>query len=108
MDVDLLADGDVADAIDAEMRRLGYGRLHRSVDSATFVRGDERVDFLFAHQTQPLAFLPATPRSVESHQPSTAVTDPFRALDDLMAVVEALCPRWPARPALTQTQGWRL
>jgi hypothetical protein len=23
--------------------------------------------------------------------------DPFRALDDLMAVVEALCPVWPER-----------
>jgi hypothetical protein len=23
--------------------------------------------------------------------------DPFGALDDLMVVVEALCPRWPAR-----------
>ena len=23
--------------------------------------------------------------------------DPFEALDDLMTVVEALCPEWPAR-----------
>jgi hypothetical protein len=23
--------------------------------------------------------------------------DPFQALDELMAVVEALCPRWPER-----------
>jgi hypothetical protein len=23
---------------------------------------------------------------------------PFRALDDLMAAVESLCPEWPARP----------
>jgi hypothetical protein len=23
--------------------------------------------------------------------------DPFEALDDLMTVVEALCPRWPQR-----------
>ena len=23
--------------------------------------------------------------------------DPFEALDDLMTVVEALCPRWPSR-----------
>lgn len=23
--------------------------------------------------------------------------DPFAALDDLMVVVDALCPRWPAR-----------
>jgi hypothetical protein len=26
-----------------------------------------------------------------------ASDDPFAALDDLMAVVEALCPVWPAR-----------
>lgn len=25
------------------------------------------------------------------------VDDPYRALDDLMAVVEALCPVWPPR-----------
>lgn len=24
--------------------------------------------------------------------------DPYAALDDLMVVVEALCPQWPARP----------
>jgi hypothetical protein len=27
--------------------------------------------------------------------------DPYRALDDLMAVVEALCPVWPPRDAFT-------
>ena len=29
--------------------------------------------------------------------PATRPEDPFRALDDLMAVVEALCPIWPQR-----------
>ena len=29
--------------------------------------------------------------------PATCAEDPFRALDDLMAVVEALCPIWPQR-----------
>jgi hypothetical protein len=24
--------------------------------------------------------------------------DPYAALDDLMVVVEALCPEWPSRP----------
>lgn len=24
--------------------------------------------------------------------------DPYQALDELMAAVEALCPRWPERP----------
>jgi len=27
--------------------------------------------------------------------------DPYRALDDLMVVVEALCPVWPERDALS-------
>jgi hypothetical protein len=26
--------------------------------------------------------------------------DPFAALDDLMAVIDALCPHWPARSAV--------
>lgn len=29
--------------------------------------------------------------------PAQAVDDPYQALDDLMAVVELLCPEWPAR-----------
>lgn len=29
--------------------------------------------------------------------PTDRLEDPYRALDDLMAVVEALCPEWPQR-----------
>jgi hypothetical protein len=29
--------------------------------------------------------------------PAAPQSDPFRALDDLMSVVEALCPTWPER-----------
>ena len=29
--------------------------------------------------------------------PAPFEEDPFKALDELMAVVEALCPEWPAR-----------
>lgn len=28
---------------------------------------------------------------------ATSPEDPYRTLDDLMAVVEALCPTWPLR-----------
>lgn len=49
-DVDFLADADQADAIDAELVKLGYRCLHHSVDAANYVRSDERVDFLFAHR----------------------------------------------------------
>ena len=52
--------------------------------------------------TQPLAasggvsMRPATPR------------DPYEALDDLMAAVEALCPRWPARKLFKGAGVWVL
>jgi len=31
-------------------------------------------------------------------QPIGEAVDPFRALDELMVAVEALCPTWPQRP----------
>jgi hypothetical protein len=34
--------------------------------------------------------------------------DPFRALDDLMVVVEALCPKWPERRPFERTGDMRL
>lgn len=34
--------------------------------------------------------------------------DPFEALDDLMTVVEALCPRWPERDERTTGSCFRL
>jgi hypothetical protein len=34
--------------------------------------------------------------------------DPFQALDDLMAAVEALCPRWPQRDICMKTPGMLL
>ena len=52
-DVDLLVEAEKADAIDAELARLGYRCLHSSADAANYVRGDERVDFLYA--SRPIA-----------------------------------------------------
>jgi hypothetical protein len=52
-DVDLLADGEQADAIDGELAKLGYRCLHRSADAANYARGDERIDLLYA--TRPAA-----------------------------------------------------
>ena len=49
-DVDLLADADKADEIEAELLKLDYRCLHRSADAANYVRGDERLDFLYAHR----------------------------------------------------------
>ncbi len=34
--------------------------------------------------------------------------DPYEALDDLMVVVEALCPVWPYRGRFMSTGGFRL
>jgi hypothetical protein len=43
--------------------------------------------------------LPEAPFAAEGGIPSPALRpeDWLRQLDDLMVVVEALCPRWPAR-----------
>lgn len=37
-----------------------------------------------------------------------AQRDPFEALDDLMVVVEALCPEWVQKPTLSGTEVFRL
>jgi len=34
--------------------------------------------------------------------------DPYEALDDLMVVVEALCPRWPSRDTFKADDLWLL
>lgn len=52
-DVDLLIAAEAADAIDAELTRLGYVCLHRSPDAGNYARGDERLDFLYA--SRPIA-----------------------------------------------------
>src|SRR5688572_2784752 len=52
-DIDLLTDVESSEVIHQELTRLGYTCLHRSVDASNYLRGDERVDFLYAHR--PLA-----------------------------------------------------
>jgi hypothetical protein len=49
-DVDFLADAADAEKIDTLLRGLGYRCLHRSEDAANYLRGDEGMDFLFAHR----------------------------------------------------------
>ncbi|MGD9597390.1 MAG: hypothetical protein AB7G76_03345 [Steroidobacteraceae bacterium] len=34
---------------------------------------------------------------------TSAERDPYEALDDLMCVLEELCPRWPPRPRPRRT-----
>ena len=52
-DVDLLADASAADQADDAIVKLGYTCLHRTSDVANYLRGDERLDVLFA--SRPLA-----------------------------------------------------
>lgn len=40
--------------------------------------------------------------------PAADARDPYEALDDLMAVVEALCPSWPPRPGFGPMPDLRL
>jgi predicted nucleotidyltransferase len=46
--IDLLADSEKAEDIDRELAALGYRCLHRSPDAGNYLRGDERVDFIYA------------------------------------------------------------
>lgn len=56
-DVDLLVDADVADTVDQALMSLGYQCLHRSADAANYLRGDQRLDFLYAHRPAARQFL---------------------------------------------------
>jgi hypothetical protein len=38
-----------------------------------------------------------------AHVPAATSRDPFEALDDLMTVIEALCPVWPNRAIFSST-----
>ena len=190
-DIDMLTDAASADDIDQELLRLGYQCVHRSPDAGIYLRGDERVDFLYAHRpaardllagaaelttpfgvlrvvspegligfklqalvndprcTQDLADIRALIRANRSTlnmdevrefsdcsmarpcsrnfsmAPSTSdrpllaseagvltsppdTRDPFAALDDLMAVIDVFCPRWPARSTVIGPGSFRL
>ena len=60
-DVDLLVDADLADAVDQAMVAHGYRCMHRSLDAANYVRGDQRLDFLYAHRPAARQLLQAAP-----------------------------------------------
>lgn len=64
-DVDLLVESEAGDAIETELIKLGYRCIHRSADAANYVRGDERLDLLYA--SRPIAKrLLADARKLES------------------------------------------
>ena len=47
-DIDLLTDIEKAEEIDRELVAIGYVCLHRSSNAGNYLRGDERVDFIYA------------------------------------------------------------
>ena len=117
-DVDLLAEALRTDDIDRELLAVGYVCLYRSPDAATYVRGDERVDLLYASRPADqrwldtadevvtpfgtlrvvqLAGLESLSSRVVAPRAPVPTGNPYQRLDDLMAVVEALCPVWPQR-----------
>lgn len=40
--------------------------------------------------------------------PQQSARDPFEVLDDLMSVVEELCPVWPSRPTFSDSDQFKL
>lgn len=176
-DIDLLTDSGKADEIDRELVAIGYQCLHRSPDAGNYLRGDERVDFIYAsrpaarrlltnataiqtafgevrvvsiegliglklqgfvnnsRRTQDLedikALIAANRQALKMDEvrergnsmvsiptdnehpfaadggitqvPAVPSRDPFEALDDLMTVIETLCPIWPKRETFSST-----
>ncbi len=49
-DIDFLADAEDSDRLHEALLGLGYRCIHRSEDAANYVRGDEGLDFLYAHR----------------------------------------------------------
>ena len=61
-DVDFLIDADIANSVDQALTDLGYRCLHRSTDAANYLRGDQRLDFLYAHRPAARHLLQAAPQ----------------------------------------------
>jgi hypothetical protein len=93
---------------------LKDSEFHRSADAGNYLRGDERVDFLYASRLAARQLLAAAAEFKTAFGDLRALAveggvtialpetrDPFEVLDDLMTVVEALCPTWPPRDSIT-------
>lgn len=134
-DIDLLTDSEKAGDIDRELVAIGYRCLHRSPDAGNYLRGDERVDFIYASRPAARGLL-SNATSIQTafgklrvvsteglmglkihafannlrrthggitDVPAVSSRDPFEALDDLMTVIEAVCPVWPDREICSST-----
>ena len=49
-DIDFLVDHTQADRLHGALLKLGYVCVYRSDDAANYLRGDEGIDFLYAHR----------------------------------------------------------
>ncbi|HTQ37214.1 MAG TPA: hypothetical protein VMH77_09275, partial [Steroidobacteraceae bacterium] len=56
-DIDLLADAARTGDIHRALLALGYQCLHRSDEAGNYQRGDERVDFIYAHRPAAMRLL---------------------------------------------------
>jgi hypothetical protein len=93
-DVDLLIDLDLADAVDVELKALGYECVHRSSNAANYLRGDQRLDFLYAHRPAARQFL----------QSARELNTPFGALHVVSAeaLIAFKLQGWVNNPRRTQ------
>ena len=120
-----------------QSRAYTYGSSQDDHLAGNYLRGDARVDFIYASRpaargllsnatTVQTAFGEVRVVSTEgliglklslptdsgqpfaadggiAHMPAATGRDPFEALDDLMTVIEALCPVWPNRAIFSST-----
>lgn len=61
-DIDFLVDAGDADKLHAALLAAGYRCVHRSDDAANYLRGDEGIDFLYAHRAAALRLLVEAPQ----------------------------------------------
>lgn len=106
-DVDLLTDATSAEHIDRELLSLGYHCVHRSADAGNYLRGDERVDFLYARRPAAQQLLASAaqfktpfgdlrvvgPEGLIGFKLQGFLNDPRRTqdLEDIRALIRANC-----------------
>ncbi len=62
----------------------------------------------YADSPTPLTAFRVAEDRAAYQRPAVSAAAAFTVLDDLMVVIEALCPSWPAKPALKRTPDLRL
>jgi hypothetical protein len=94
-DIDLLTDSEKAEDIDRELIAIGCRCLHRSADAGNYLRVVSTEGLI---DNGPIAADGGI-----THVAAATNRDPLEALDDLMTLIEALCPVWPHREIFSST-----